>query len=47
MSDERIAELQEKLAARKGKGGFKKNIAFIEAEIERLKAEKGAADGSN
>lgn len=38
MSD-RLDQLKAKLAARKGRGGFRGNVAEIEAEIARLEAE--------
>lgn len=37
-NSDRIAELQQKLSARRGKPGFKDNCAAIEAEIARLES---------
>lgn len=37
MSAERIADLEQRLAARDGKAGFKRNVIAIRAELERLR----------
>lgn len=41
MTEERLKELQQKLAVRKGKPGFAENVKLLESEIARLLAETG------
>lgn len=41
MSEERLKELQQKLAVRKGKPGMSENVKLLESEIARLLAETG------
>lgn len=39
--DNRIADLEAKLKARRGKSAYRDNVPAIEAELERLKGVRG------
>jgi len=41
MTDDRIAQLKAKIAAREGRPGFEDNVRALRAEIAQLEAERG------
>lgn len=41
--DQRIAELKSKIGARKGKPGYKRNVAAMEAELAKHQTAKASA----